>query len=106
MSSIKSALAGTPFQTAFNPAYDAPTVRRYYEVSRRAFVTDMYINGEYLRSRTDNQYFCVVDKPRRSATSTPAISVIWTKPRGSGNTTPKKHVILRLEFVKINSISW
>jgi hypothetical protein len=30
--------------------------------SRRAFVTDMYINGEYLRSRTDNQYFCVVDK--------------------------------------------
>jgi hypothetical protein len=67
--------------------------------SRRAFVTDMYINGEYLRSRTDNQYFCVVDKPRRSATcqATPAISVIWTKPRGS---QPRKHVILRLEFVK------
>jgi hypothetical protein len=59
--------------------------------SRRAFVTDMYINGEYLRSRTDNQYFCVVDKTAEVGyvSGYTAISVIWTKPRGSGNTTPK-----------------
>jgi hypothetical protein len=68
--------------------------------SRRAFVTDMYINGEYLRSRTDNQYFCVVDKPRRSATSG------YTDFRNLDEATrirkynPEKNVILRLEFVK------
>jgi hypothetical protein len=70
MSSIKSALAGSHL-----PDGVQPSIRRHQQFedmkcgSRRAFVTDMYINGEYLRSRTDNQYFCVVDKPRRSATS-------------------------------------
>jgi hypothetical protein len=61
----------------------------------------MYINGEYLRSRTDNQYFRGRQNRggRLRVRATPAISVIWTKPRGSGNTTPK-NTLLRPEFVK------
>jgi hypothetical protein len=70
--------------------------------SRRAFVTDMYINGEYLRSRTDNQYFCVVDKTR-SATCQSGYTGDF---RNLDEATrirkynPEKNVILRLEFVK------
>jgi hypothetical protein len=70
--------------------------------SRRAFVTDMYINGEYLRSRTDNQYFCVVDETAEVG----YVSGYTGDFRNLDEATrirkynPEKHVILRLEFVK------
>jgi hypothetical protein len=87
MSSIKSALAGSHLSRRRSTQHT--THQQFEDImkcgSRRAFVTDMYINGEYLRSRTDNQYFCVVDKTAEVGyvSGYTAISVIWTKPRGS-----------------------
>ena len=45
------------FDACLNPAYKSTL-----EENRQNFETDCYINGEYFRSRTDNQYFCFVQK--------------------------------------------
>ena len=68
--------------------------------SRRHFQTDMHINGEYFRSRTDNQYFCVVD----NNTNVGEISEFMGDFRPLHCLTrdyhPDTHRILRLEFTK------
>lgn len=52
------------FDRMLNPAYKSKqSVSDYMTYgSRNRFSTDHHINGEYFRSRTNNQYFCVVDK--------------------------------------------
>lgn len=45
------------FDVFLNPAYNSTM-----DENRKNFYTDRYINGEYFRSRTDNQYFCFVQK--------------------------------------------
>ena len=48
----------------FNPAYnpDQPIDDYMKNGSRQRFGTDGYINGEYFRSLSDNQYFAVATK--------------------------------------------
>ena len=65
MSNIQKALSSHPiFLMMFNSAYRAnQPVDDYFQYgSRKYFTTDTSINGEYFRSRTNNQYFCVVNK--------------------------------------------
>jgi hypothetical protein len=52
------------FKNMFNPVYDP-----YQDIndslqngSRKRFGTDCFINGEYFRSMTDNQYFAIMNK--------------------------------------------
>jgi hypothetical protein len=45
------------FDACLNPAYKSTI-----DENRQYFYTDRYINGEYFRLRTDNQYFCFVQK--------------------------------------------
>ena len=92
------------FQMMFNPSY------RLFQSSddfwsygsRSNFSTNMYINGEYLRSRTNNQYFCVVDKNiklcdihKYSGEFRKLDEVL-----NLSNYNPEKHNILRLEIMK------
>ena len=54
----KAAFTTYPFlNSLLNPAYDC---KNYYYGSRNEFTTDIRINGEYFRSRSDNQYFKIV----------------------------------------------
>jgi hypothetical protein len=47
------------FDACLNPAYKSTL-----EENRQYFSTDLEINGEYFRSRTDNQYFCLAPKDK------------------------------------------
>lgn len=55
------------FKNKFNPAYvlQQDINDGMENGSRKSFTTDGFINGEYFRSMTDNQYFAVVDKSIR-----------------------------------------
>jgi hypothetical protein len=105
MSRIQSMLSANHiFQMVFNPAYNAhQSFDDYMKYgSKYSFVTDMCINGEYLRSRTNNQYFCVIDKNTKCG----EISNYTGDFRKLDEAikirkyNPEKHLILRLEFVK------
>ena len=64
--------------------------------------TDYSFNGEFFRSKTNNQYFCVVDKNRKVG----ELSPFYGDFRSLENAikirkyNPEKDVILRLEFTK------
>lgn len=61
----KALFAAHPmFDRMLNPAYESnQSIDDFFKYgSRKNFHTDIHINGEYFRSRTNNQYFCVVDK--------------------------------------------
>ena len=61
MSCIKTTLC-TLYHRMFNPFYKPD--QGFYDYvkygSKNDFYTKIYINGEYFRSRSNNQYFCVV----------------------------------------------
>ena len=92
------------FDKILNPAYESnQTINDSFKYgSRNHFSTDHHINGEYFRSRTDNQYFCVVDKNIKIN----EISMFMGDFRelhnalGTRNYNEDKHIILRLEFTK------
>lgn len=105
MSNIKHFLSSHPIcLMMFNSSYKAnQSINDFVQNgSRNDFQTDLSINGEYFRSRTNNQYFCVVDKNTKIGEISEffgdfreldkAINII--------NYNPEKHVILRLEFTK------
>ena len=52
------------FDRMLNPAHESnQSVNDWMKYgSRSRFQTDLHINGEYFRSRTNNQYFCIIDK--------------------------------------------
>ena len=92
------------FQMMFNPSYKLYQSSDDFWTygSRSNFSTNMYINGEYLRSRTNNQYFCVVDKNiklcdihKRSGEFRKLDEVLKLS-----NYNPEEHNILRLEIMK------
>ena len=68
--------------------------------SRSRFTTDRHINGEYFRSRTDNQYFCVVDKNAKVGELSQFVGDFREIHHAlrTRNYDHDKHVILRLEF--------
>jgi hypothetical protein len=66
-STIQKSVSSHPlFLSIFNPSYRSRQSMddRLQNGSRKDFQTDMSINGEYFRSRTNNQYFCVVEKEK------------------------------------------
>ena len=87
-----------------NPAYqtDKSSLDPIKYGSRNCMSTDHHINGEYFRSRTDNQYFCVIDKN----TKINEISMFIGDFRSLNEAlrirsyNPDKNIILRLEFTK------
>jgi len=94
------------FNKMLNPAYESnktQSIRDFMKHgSRSNFHTDMHINGEYFRSRTDNQYFCVINKNDTIdqlygtiADFRPLHDAIRVR-----DYNPDKHRILRLEFTK------
>ena len=106
MSMIPKALfsAHPIFDKMLNPTHESNQKQSYGDKygSRSRFTTDCHINGEYFRSRTDNQYFCVVDKNAKVGELSQFVEdfrEIRTALR-IRNYNPDKHVILRLEFTK------
>jgi len=83
----------------FNSAYDS-NHNNDVPGSRNRFTTDCHINGEYFRSRTNNQYFCVVDKNVKVGELSEFMGDFRQihNALGTRNYHPDKHVILRLEF--------
>ena len=64
MSIIPKALFAVLPQYVFNTAYDANESYASYKThgSRKHFNTNVSINGEYFRSRSDNRYFRIITK--------------------------------------------
>jgi len=90
------------FDRMLNPACESnQSVNDYWKYgSRSSFATDRHINGEYFRSRTNNQYFCVVDKNAKVGKLSEFVGD-FREIRNALETRsydPDKHVILRLEF--------
>ena len=103
-STIQKSVSSHPLLLSiFNPSYRSRQTMddRLQNGSRKDFQTDMSINGEYFRSRTNNQYFCVVDKER---------AIDYNRCRFMGDFreldkaletrkyNPDKHALLRLVF--------
>lgn len=92
------------FQTLFNPSYRAfqPFEDYWNYGSRNHFETDLSINGEYFRSRTNNQYFCVVDKNALKVLKNIDHYICDFRELEQAikirNYNPQKHALLRLEF--------
>ena len=106
MSMIPKALfAAHPiFDRMLNPAYESTqSVHDYWKYgSKNSFATDRHINGEYFRSRTNNQYFCVVDKNAQVGKISEFVGDFREihNALGTRNYDRDKHVILRLEFAR------
>ena len=105
MSNIQKTLSSHPvFLMMFNSSYRAnqPINDRMNNGSRNDFQTDIFINGDYFRSRTNNQYFCVVDKKRAVELSkTDYFAGDFRELEQAikiGKYNPEKDVILRLDF--------
>lgn len=92
------------YQMMFNSSYKE---NQSYEDSskygsKKYFSTDGAINGEYFRSRTNNQYFCVVDKNIKLCDVHNHIGDFRELEEAIKirKYNPEKHNILRLEFTK------
>ena len=104
-SRIQSIIDSHPiYQIMFNSSYDA---NQSFEDSwkygsKKYFSTDGSINGEYFRSRTNNQYFCVVDKNIKLCEVNNYLCDFRELEEAIKirNYNPEKHNILRLEFTK------
>lgn len=92
------------FESLFNRAYEPnQSINDAFKYgSKTNFSTDHHINGEYFRSRTDNQYFCVVEKEVNVGELSqfigdfrPIDDALKIRTYNSD-----KHIILRLEFMK------
>jgi len=87
-----------------NPAYESnQSVNDYWKYgSKNSFATDRHINGEYFRSRTNNQYFCIVDKNAPVGKISEFVGDFREihNALGTRNYDRDKHVILRLEFAR------
>ena len=87
-----------------HPAYESnQSVNDYFKYgSKSSFATNRHINGEYFRSRTNNQYFCVVDKNTKIGELSQFVGDFREihNALGTRNYHPDKHVILRLEFAR------
>ena len=85
-----------------NPTHESNQKQSYGDKygSRSRFTTDCHINGEYFRSRTDNQYFCVVDKNAKVGELSQFVGDFREIHHAlkTRNYDRDKHVILRLEF--------
>ena len=106
MSMIPKALfsAHPIFDKMLNPTHESNQKQSYDDKygSRSRFTTDCHINGEYFRSRTNNEYFCVLDKD----TEIGELSMFLPdfrplhKALAARNYNPDKNIIVRLEFTK------
>ena len=91
------------YQMMFNPSFKK---NQLFEVlskygSKNLFSTDCYINGEYFRSRSNNQYFCVVDKNIKLCEVHKHVCDFRELEEAIKirSFNPEKHNILRLEFM-------
>lgn len=100
---IRSAYAG------LNPTYNPVQSHddSWKHGSRRHFGTDFYINGEYFRSRTKNEYVQIVDKKKSVGDLSRQHDTFFVPLRGEMQNRldmwgydPKKHSIVLLEFSK------
>ena len=101
----KALFAAHPmFDKMLNPAHESNQSMHdsWKYGSRTRFQTDMHINGEYFRSRTNNQYFCVVHKNTKVGEITEFMGDF--RPLKDAlrirDYNPDKHNILRLEFTR------
>ena len=92
------------FDRLLNPAYNShQSMDDFWKYgSKQNFSTDRHINGEYFRSRTNNEYFCVLDKDTKIgelshflADFRPLHKALETR-----SYDPDKNIIVRLEFTK------
>lgn len=86
------------FKNMFNPSYfpDQDISDVIQNGSRKRFGTDGSINGEYLRSMTNNQYFAVVEKSVRPQ------DIVYFRPSNkiSKDIDFNKEKLYRLEIVR------
>lgn len=92
-------------QILLNPAYEANQSHDslWKNGSRNYFSTDCSINGEYFRSRTDNQYFRIVNKDFEIKHLYQLTHFFPPNQLTIFEYDPVKHVIVRLEFSKDKS---
>ena len=67
---------------------------------KQYFITDNTMDGEYFRSKTKNQYFCLVDKNVKLGDVHNHIHDFRELEEAVKNYDPENHRILRLEFTK------
>ena len=86
------------FNSSFKENQSFEDIRKFG--SKNYFSTDCAINGEYFRSRTKNQYFCVVDKNVKLCEVHNHICDFRELEEAIKirSYNPEKHNILRLEF--------
>lgn len=89
-------------QSIFNPSYESnqSTDSWCKNGSRKYFGTDSLINGEYFRSRTDNQYFRIINKDYQIKELQKFTHFFPSTQLYDVEYDPIKHVIIRLEFIK------
>ena len=106
MSIIPKALFAVLPQYVFNPAYDANESHASYNAhgSRKYFNTNVSINGEYFRSRSDNRYFRIVSKDcdinHLSDLTHFYPDSILSSELYDKNYDPNKHAVVILQFTK------
>jgi hypothetical protein len=93
-------------QSVLNPEYRGtqPWNHEHDNGSRNVFKTDYGINGKYLRSRSDNQYFWMANK---NVTVSDLLQGKYYIPSYKvkerfRDYDPAQHVVLRLEFTDQN----
>jgi len=91
-------------QLIFNPAYE-PKQSIYNDFkygSKKSFTTEYHINGEFFRSRTDNEYFWVVKKNSTidQITRIPSFVPSYKLPERFKYLNQNECVFVRLEFTK------
>jgi hypothetical protein len=106
MSIIPKALFAVLPQYVFNPAYDANESYVSYKThgSRKYFNTNVSINGEYFRSRSDNRYFHIITKDYEIKHISNITHFFPDSDLSDQlydiNYDPNKHVIVLLQFTK------
>ena len=92
------------FDRLLNPAYESnQSISDCFKYgSKQKFSTDHHINGEYFRSRTNNEYFCVLDKDTKIGELSMFLPDFRPlhKALAARNYNPDKNIIVRLEFTK------
>jgi len=94
-------------QLIFNPAYESKqSISDGFEYgSKKNFMTEYSINGEFFRSRTDNEYFWIVKKETQinQLSNIPMFIPSYKLLERFKYFNQKDYVFVRLEFTKNKS---
>jgi len=91
-------------QLFFNKAYEPnQSISNDFKYgSKKDFITDYHINGEFFRSRTDNEYFWVIKKDSKinQLSNIPMFIPSYKLPERFKYFNQNECVFVRLEFTK------